>query len=294
MRKAALALVFLCQAVLAAPLPLTIKEIGLMLRTGYSNDEVKAEITSRHVKGSLDPASEKTLADAGATADLIGVIKSGAVAISPEEAARVDAVSMERARRIAAQREEDRKFNSLYLAKQAQAHAHAATSSVASPNAIYQLLKGDLVSQREGTLTAFEDQALGAKKLYALYFSAHWCGPCRQFTPTLVEYYNRVAPRHPEFELIFVSNDHSLFGMQTYMREMKMPWPAIDYAKIKGKEEILKYAGSGIPCLVILDSSGKVLSHSYVGKEYVGTQKVLTDLDGIFAKTSADSVAQMR
>jgi Thioredoxin-like len=46
----------------------------------------------------------------------------------------------------------------------------------------------------------------GKKKLVALYFSAHWYAPCRKFTPQLVKFHNRVAPQHPEFEIVFISS----------------------------------------------------------------------------------------
>jgi nucleoredoxin len=49
----------------------------------------------------------------------------------------------------------------------------------------------------------------------------------------------------------------------------------------------MKYAGTGIPCLVLVDASGAVLSHSYEGKTYVGPSKVLRDLDKVFAGTGA-------
>ena len=48
-----------------------------------------------------------------------------------------------------------------------------------------------------------------------LYFSAHWCPPCRAFTPELVKAYGEVNgsggqhQRRNRFEVIFVSNDKS-------------------------------------------------------------------------------------
>jgi nucleoredoxin len=155
-------------------------------------------------------------------------------------------------------------------------------------------VKGDLVSWHNGSLSRFEDEPLEKKKLIALYFSAHWCAPCRAFTPKLVDFYNRVAPQHPEFEIIFVSFDRSQFAMETYMRETNMPWPAIDYPKVASKEAIRKYAGDGIPCLVLLDATGKVVSDSFAGKQYLGPGKVLTDLDAIFAGNVAGNATASR
>ena len=33
------------------------------------------------------------------------------------------------------------------------------------------------------------DSALAGKNLVLYYFSAHWCPPCRQFTPMLKDFY---------------------------------------------------------------------------------------------------------
>jgi len=70
-----------------------------------------------------------------------------------------------------------------------------------------------------------------------------------------------------------------------------MPWPAIDFPKVAGKEGIRKYAGAGIPCLVVVDQNGAVVSDSFVDKKYVGPQKVLADLDAIFAGKIVPKVA---
>jgi nucleoredoxin len=277
----------------AAQLPLTTNEISLMLRAGYSSNAVLEELPSRRFADVLDSGKEAMLTHAGATPALIVALKSGSYAVSPQEATAAKEKLVADAKRRTLQAEESRRFNTLYqdqLTRQRASIPLPATTS----NAIQPLVKGDLVFWHNGSLSRFDDEPLEKKKLIALYFSAHWCGPCRTFTPQLVDYYNRVAPHHPEFEIIFVSSDRSQFAMETYMREANMPWPAIDYQKVAGKEAIRKYAGSGIPCLVVIDPSGKVVSDSFAGKEYLGPAKVLADLDAMFAAAPAGNIAASR
>jgi nucleoredoxin len=267
----------------AGTLPLTAKDVGLMLRSGYSSEAISRDLAIRHFVGPCDEATKKMLAEAGASPALITALANGTYAAPPEETARAQEALAAQSRRRAAEAEQSRKFNTLYQDQLARARASAPAAAIV-PNKIYPLVKGDLVRWHNGSLVRFDDATLENKKIFGLYFSAYWCGPCRQFTPQLVEYYNRVAPQHPEFELIFVSGDRSPFGFETYMKDMRMPWPAVDFAKVAAKDEIKKYAGEGIPCLVLIDSGGKVLSHSYAGKEYRGPAKVLSDLDNIFAR----------
>src|SRR5438874_1652322 len=113
-------------------------------------------------------------------------------------------------------------------------------------------------------------------------------------TTQLVAYYNQIAHDHPEFEIIFVSADKSADGMATYMRETGMPWPGIEYRKRASVPALQKYAGKGIPDLVIVDASGKVLADSFVSGKYVGPAKVLDDLSTIFARSNAPQVAANR
>ena len=277
----------------AAQPPLTVKDVSLMLRAGYSSSAVLQELSARHFADTLDSTKETMLTQAGATPELINAMKSRSYSVSPEQAAAAKEQTAAETKRRAAQAEESRKFNTLYQSQLARQRASAHPPASAG-NFIQPFVKGDLISWHNGGLVRFDDEALEKKKLIALYFSAHWCPPCRKFTPQLVEYYNRVEPQHPEFEIIFVSFDRSQFAMETYMREANMPWPAIDFAKVPGKEAIRKYAGEGIPCLVLVDASGKVISDSFAGKEYLGPAKVLADLDVIFAGASSAQVAAGR
>ncbi|GLV36728.1 hypothetical protein CBL_02437 [Carabus blaptoides fortunei] len=50
-------------------------------------------------------------------------------------------------------------------------------------------------------------QDLSADIIRGFYFSAHWCPPCRAFTPQLVDTYKMLRKKDPGFEVIFVSSD---------------------------------------------------------------------------------------
>jgi nucleoredoxin len=273
--------------------PLTLKDVSLMLRSGYSSDAVAREISARRFLGSVDAAAEKTLSQAGATSDLIVTLRGGSYGLSPEQAAAAENDLAAKTRLRDLQAEQARKNEARYQNEIAR-KTDSAPQQVAPSNRIIDQIKGDLVTSRNGLLSTFNDQALDKKKLIGLYFSARWCPSCRKFTPTLVEYYNRVAAEHPEFEILFVSNDRSESAMEAYMRDTQMPWPAVRFDKLAEKEAVQKYAGAAIPCLVLIDSDGRVVSNSYEGKTYLGPSKVLSDLDAIFARGGANQVALQR
>ena len=88
-----------------------------------------------------------------------------------------------------------------------------------------------LVNNRSGTPPALVDttNALNNTRLVALYFSAHWCGPCRQFTPMLAELYSHLKEEFPThgLEIVFVSSDRDFGGFQQYFAAM--PWKAVPF-----------------------------------------------------------------
>ena len=94
-------------------------------------------------------------------------------------------------------------------------------------------------------------------KVVGIYFSAHWCGPCRAFTPKLVEHRNLYKDN---FEVVFVSSDRSAEDQKKYMAEAKMPWPTLAFRSEAGKALSKKYSVRGIPALVLLGADGKFIS----------------------------------
>jgi len=149
------------------------------------------------------------------------------------------------------------------------------------------LIQGKLISA-DGSPFSFPANAPVASIRYdAIYYSAQWCPPCHAFTPVLVEWYKKFKPSHPNFELIFISEDRNESAMLAYMKEMAMPWPAVRYSDLKHDGNgtfkgsgIEKFAGSGIPDLVLVDADGKVLSDSFSWTgSYLGPQHVLDDIE---------------
>ena len=84
-------------------------------------------------------------------------------------------------------------------------------------------------------------------RLLALYFSAHWCGPCRGFTPKLRAFYQNTS--REDVDIIFVSLDHSSQAFEDYYRGM--PWLAADYEKTDREEIYNTLHVRGIPALVV-------------------------------------------
>jgi nucleoredoxin len=93
--------------------------------------------------------------------------------------------------------------------------------------------------------------ALANKSVVGLYFSAHWCPPCRMFTPILSEKF-RTAYRGKGMEIVFVSSDRDEHSFKEY--HQSMPWLALPLSAHQIKQSLsMKFGVSGIPCLVILD-----------------------------------------
>lgn len=114
-------------------------------------------------------------------------------------------------------------------------------------------------------------EALEGKDFVLLYFSAHWCPPCRRFTPLLIEFYNKMKEQGKNIELVFCSNDHDEGEYKEYISNM--PWLCMPF---KAKETNIlgkKYKANGIPHLVIVDAEGAVITLD-------GTSAVREDSEG--------------
>lgn len=111
-----------------------------------------------------------------------------------------------------------------------------------------QLLKGPETIDSATALTC---------KTVGLYFSAHWCPPCRGFTPKLAESYVG-SLKSKDLEIVFVSGDQDDQAFKEYYATM--PWLAMPYDKAKYQAVSSKYNVAGIPTLVLLNSDGTIIN----------------------------------
>jgi len=123
-----------------------------------------------------------------------------------------------------------------------------------TPKPVSELL-GDTFVSKDGEVGR---DALNGKTI-GIYFSAHWCPPCRGFTPQLVKTYNKLKEQNKDFEIIFASSDRDQAAFDEYYGEM--PWLAIPFSDRDRKAALSKkFKVSGIPMLVILDENYEVIN----------------------------------
>ena len=127
-----------------------------------------------------------------------------------------------------------------------------------APEVIYELFGSKLKDARQKSVSVdkLSDKTIG------VYFSAHWCPPCRTFTPKLVDFYNSLKKLNKPFEIVFVSSDKDEEAMFKYLKEMNMPWLALPYGDKHKKSLSSEFNVKGIPKLIILSSSGKLITEN--------------------------------
>jgi len=138
-------------------------------------------------------------------------------------------------------------------------------------------------------------------KTVGIYFSAHWCGPCRKFTPEFIKTYNTLVKDNKPFEVIFVSSDRDADAFKEYYGSM--PWMAVPYEDKERRESLSAYYEvEGIPTLVIVDfDTGKIIQKDGrmavdldpQGKDFPWTPKPVNELTLMNASSLNDTAAMI-
>ena len=96
----------------------------------------------------------------------------------------------------------------------------------------------------------------------AVYFSAHWCPPCRNFTPKLAKFYEKANANGKKIEIVFVSLDQDEDSFADYFKTM--PWVATPFSADKKAEIQAKIPFTGIPYLAVLTKNEFITSSPYI------------------------------
>ncbi|MDA3923978.1 MAG: thioredoxin family protein [Kiritimatiellae bacterium] len=137
-----------------------------------------------------------------------------------------------------------------------------------APKEIYALFGEKLRTSRNKPVSVdtLSDKVIG------VYFSAHWCPPCRKFTPELVKFYDSLKAEGKPFEIIFVSSDRSEDAMYEYMKEMDMKWLALPFGDKRKAELANTFNVKGIPKFVVINSKGELITENGRGEVPRGTK----------------------
>jgi nucleoredoxin len=182
--------------------------------------------------------------------------------------------------------EDDKAYVSEWMVRRGGA---GATADAGNPDdQLAKEFQGHLVKLRDGKLEDATLDPTEQRKYYAVYYSAHWCPPCRAFTPTLSEFYDTwKLEKNAPFELIFASSDRGENAMAEYMEWGNMNYPAIEFGEKDRIGIVAEHAPRGIPTLILFDSAGKVLARTTEDGQYLGPNHVLREMRELFEKETA-------
>ena len=99
-------------------------------------------------------------------------------------------------------------------------------------------------------------EALEGYEFVGIYFSAHWCPPCRGFTPMLAQFYEEVNKDGKVFEVIFITSDRDEASFKEYYG--MMPWKAAPFECDRGTIK-QTHGVQGIPMLPVFKADGTKL-----------------------------------
>ena len=101
------------------------------------------------------------------------------------------------------------------------------------------------------------ETALADKKVVVCYFSAHWCPPCRQFTPMLKDFFEELSDS--PLAIIFVSSDRDETSMKEYFATHG-EYFAVPFSDAELSKALKKACNvSGIPMLAVINKKGEML-----------------------------------
>jgi nucleoredoxin len=141
-----------------------------------------------------------------------------------------------------------------------QPEAAAAAAGAGPESAFDEILDGNLVKLSGKSLKSFKELQKPSK-YYVFYYTASWCPPCQQFTPLLVDFYNK--NKNDNFEIILITSDRDEGPMEDYAVAKKMPWPQLKLRKASDFKKKFQHGVTGIPSVVVCGIDGTKIEGNF-------------------------------
>ena len=139
------------------------------------------------------------------------------------------------------------------------------------PSRIASALRGMMV---DSSGRPYNNSRIANSNIFALYFGASWCGPCRAENPAVVKAYKRYHDRG--FDILGVSIDESKDDWMAAVKKDGLTWTQVSDLKGWETPTTAAYGIQGIPMNFLIDKEGKI-----IGKELRG-DNLIKELQEIF------------
>jgi len=118
-------------------------------------------------------------------------------------------------------------------------------------------LEGKLINSVTGKPEPLDSNS--SPRYIAFLRGSTTCSITRNFTPSMVKYYNEIKAAHPELEVVYLTLDPLPVTGQ-FAQEMGFSWRAVSYENTN-MPCIYSYIDGRIPQLIVMNRDGKVLAN---------------------------------
>jgi hypothetical protein len=157
-----------------------------------------------------------------------------------------------------------------------------------APSRLVAELQPNLISPATGRPAPLNTNAL--PRYFVFLRGGNTCPICQRFIPSLVKFYNETKPKHPEFEIIYLSCDANAAALEKFAQAEGFSWPAVSYQRSGYLFQVIPYFKPPIPQLTVMDARGRVLI-SGVGESENGTLRASAASGGSTAVSGSQSAA---